>query len=216
LAAAIGACLCAAFTACSTTPATEAPADDGLVRVDGALLDELYVAPNVPLAHYQRVMLDPIEVDFRDGWRAQHPDMDDREFELLRARLAAALHERLVNELARGGYQLAEAPDTDVLRLRANLGNVDFAAPEAAPEKSTQVYIDGEMTLNLQGFDAPSGALVARARDYEQDDETRSLRRADRVSAMVNAQKMFDKWAQEVRSALDVAKVHAGARTPQQ
>jgi hypothetical protein len=214
LAAAVASCACAAITACSNHPVETQPEDDGLVRVETAMLDELYVAPNVPLANYQRVMLDPIEIDFKDGWRSQHPDMDDREFEVFRTRLADMLHEMLVKELAAGGYQLAEAPDKDVLRLSAVISDVQFAAPEAGADKTTSAYIDGKMTLNVRGFDAPSGALVARAKDYEEDPEVRILQRADRVSAMHNAQMMFEKWAQEVRSALDVAKVRAGARTP--
>jgi hypothetical protein len=32
------------------------------------------------------------------------------------------------------------------------------------------------------------------------------------VRALKNAQMIFEKWAQELRSALDVAKVSAGAR----
>ena len=201
---------------CATKPGPDRLADDGLQRVETALLDELYVAPNVSLANYQRVMLDPIEVDFKDGWLMQHPELSKKDFELLRTRLADLLHETLVTELARGGYALAEAPAPDVLRVRASILDADFAAPEAGVDKSTQVYTDGKMTLRVLGFDAPSGALVARAKDREEDPESRTLQRADRVSTFVNAKRMFEKWAQELRSALDVAKVHAGGRTPQQ
>jgi hypothetical protein len=208
--------LCSMF-GCAAAPAKpDELADDGLQRVDTALLDELYVAPNVSLANYRRVMLDPIEVGFKDGWRMQHPDLGDKEFELLRTRLAAALHETLVKELARGGYSIAEAPGPDVIRLRASIEDANFAAPEAGVDRSTWVYIDGQMTLRVQGFDAPSGALVARAKDYEEDPEKRSMRPADRVSTFVNAQRIFDKWAQELRSALAVAKVSSGARKPQE
>ena len=118
-----------ASTLCLTLGCAAAPAhpddvaDDGLQRVETALLDELYVAPNVSLANYQRVMLDPIEVNFKDGWRMQHPDLGDKEFELLRTRLAALLQEMLVAELARGGYMLAEAPAPNVIRLRASIVN---------------------------------------------------------------------------------------------
>ncbi len=211
-----------ASTLCMTLGCAVAPAspddvtDDGLLRVETALLDELYVAPNVSLANYQRVMLDPIEVNFKDGWRMQHPDLGDKEFELLRTRLAAMLQEVLVAELARGGYMLAEAPAPDVIRLRASIVDADFAAPEAGVDRSTMVYIDGKMTLRVQGFDSPSGALVARAKDHEEDSEIRSLQRADRVSTFVNAKRIFEKWAQELRSALDAAKVSAGARKLQQ
>jgi hypothetical protein len=72
------------------------------------------------------------------------------------------------------------------------------------------------MTMRVQGFDGPSGSLVARGRDEEMDPEPRTFKRADRVSANILAQKIFDQWAQKLRSALDVAQIHAGARTPQQ
>jgi uncharacterized protein DUF3313 len=212
-----GAIVGAALAGCAAAPPDPGEiADDGLLRVHAALLDELYVAPNVSLGNYQRVMLDPIEVNFKEGWRKQHPDLRDNEFELLRTRLATALREKLVGELTRGGYAMAEAPAPDVLRLRVSIVDADFAAPEASRDMSTMTYSDGEMTLRVQGFDAPSGALVARARDHEEDPETRILQRADRVSAFVNAQRIFDEWARELRSALDVARVSAGARSPQQ
>lgn len=196
----------------SKQPKPEEAADDGLVRVETAMLDELFVAPNVPLAHYQRVLLEPIEIGFKDGWRLSHPDMSDREFEYFKTQLTTMFHDTLVKELARGGYTLAEAPAQDVLRLRIGLEDVDFAAPETGVDKSTSVYVDGRMTLRAQGFDSPSGVLVARARDFEQDPQPENFKRADRVRALKNASLIFEKWAQELRSALDVAKVGAGAR----
>jgi hypothetical protein len=209
--------VCASLLACaSLKPKPDEAADDGLVRVENALLDELYVAPDVPLGHYRRVMLDPVGIEFRDGWRQKHPDMSDREFEHFQTQLTTMLHEILVAELARGGYALVEAPAQDVLHLRVGLEDVDFAAPETGSGKSTVVYIDGQMVLRAQGFDSSSGALVARARDFEQDPEPRSAKRADRVRALRNAKMIFEKWAQEIRSALDVAKVSAGARTLQE
>lgn len=214
---ALTALLCAALLACaSLNPKPDEAADDGLVRVENTLLDELYVAPNVRLGHYQRVMLDPITIEFEDDWRRNHPDMSDREFEHFKSQLTSLLHETLVTELAHGGYALAEAPAPDVLHLRVGLEGVDFAAPETGVDKSTMVYVDEEMTLRAQGFDSSSGALIARARDYEQDPYPRSAKRADRVRALKNAKTIFEKWAQALRSALDVAKVSAGARQLQQ
>jgi hypothetical protein len=207
---------CSLLLGCATQPKPDEAADDGLVRVEAAQLDELYVAPNVSLAHYQRVMLDPIDIAFKDGWRQDHPDLTDQDLEHFKSQLTSDLHDTLVAELARGGYTIAEAPAPDVLRVRAGIEDADFAGPEVNVDKSTAVYVDGKMTLRVQGFDAPSGALIARAKDYEIDPEIRAARRADRVSALHNAHMIFEKWAQELRSALDVAKVHAGARSPQQ
>jgi len=209
--------VCTTLLACaSLQPKPDEAADDGLVRVDSALLDELYVAPDVSLAHYQRVMLDPIAVEFKKGWRQQHADMTDRELEHFTTQLTTLFHDILVAELARGGYSIAEAPATDVLHLRIALEDVDFAAPETAADKSTVVYKNSEMTLRAQGFDSASGALVARARDNELDPDLRSAKYADRLRALRDAKLIFEKWAQELRSALDVAKVSAGARKLQQ
>jgi hypothetical protein len=208
--------VCVTFLGCAMQPKPDETADDGLVRVENSLLDELFVAPNVPLGHYTRILLEPVEIEFRDGWRQDHPDMSDREFEYFRNQLTTLFHDKLEAELARGGYALVEAPAQDVLRLRIGLEDVDFAAPETGADKSTQVYKDGRLTLRAQGFDSPSGALVARARDFEQDPQPENFKRADRVRALKNASMIFEKWAQELRSALDVAKVSAGARQLQQ
>src|SRR4051812_31601550 len=205
---------CALLPGCATHPKPDEVADDGLVRVETTMLDELYVAPSVSLAHYQRVMLDPIDIEFKDDWRLKHPDLSDRDFEHFKSQLTSDLHDTLVAELARGGYTIAEAPAQDVLRVRAGIADADFAAPEVNMDKKTAVYVDGKMTLRVQGFDAPSGALVARAKDFEEDPETRSLQRADRVTALHTAHRIFEKWAQELRSALDVARVSASARKP--
>jgi uncharacterized protein DUF3313 len=203
----------ALFTGCGNIlPPPEAQPDDGLQLVPNTLVDELYVAPGVSLANYKRVTLDPIDVTFKDGWRKQHPDMTDRDVEALKQSLSDMLREKLVAELARGGYAVAEAPAPDVLRLRASLERVDLAAPEKSSDKKTFVHTAGEMTLRVQGFDAPSGALVARARDFEEDPESTILERADRVTTNVAVMKIFDRWGEELRSALDVAKVSAGAR----
>ena len=208
--------LCAALAGCPAAPPPADVSEDGLQRVEISLFDELYVAPGVSLANYKRVMIDPVEITFKKDWRKQHPDLSDRDFEVFRGELARLLHEKLVTELAHGGYTIAESPDKDVIRLRPTIEKADFAGPEPAGDKKTLAYTDGEMTLRVQGFDGPSGALIARAKDYEEDDETRVLERADRITAYHNAQKMFTKWAEALRSAMDVAKVRAGARTPNQ
>jgi hypothetical protein len=208
--------LCVLLAGCPAAPPPADVSDDGLQRVDVSLFDELYVAPGVSLANYKRVMLDPVEINFKKDWRKRHPDLSDRDYEVFRGELAKLLREKMVKELADGGYTIAESPDKDVIRLRASVEDADFAGPEPFGDKKTFAYMDGEMTLRVQGFDGPSGALIARAKDYEEDNETQVLDRADRISAYRNAQRMFSKWAEALRSALDVAKVKAGARSPQQ
>ena len=205
----------AMLAACATAP-PQPVEDDGLVPVPTAMLDELFVDPAVPLSHYKHVMVDPVEISFKDGWRRQHPDLSDHEYEVFTKQLTTMLHDTLVKEFARGGYTLVESPDQDVLRVHASIVDADFVAPEVGVDKSTLAYNQGAMTLRVQGFDAPSGELVARARDVDGDQETRTAKRVSRTTSLVLAQQVFDRWAEKLRSALDVAKVHAGARTPRQ
>src|SRR3954471_21836198 len=117
--------ICASLLGCAAAKPEPDP-DDGLVRVETSLLDELYVAPNVSLAHYQRVMLDPIDIEFKDGWRQGHPDLSDRDFEHFKSQLTSDLHDTLLAEFTRGGYTIAEAPAQDVLRVRAGIADADF------------------------------------------------------------------------------------------
>jgi hypothetical protein len=207
---------CALLAGCPAAPPPTGDSDDGLQRVDATMFDELYVAPGVSLANYRRVMLDPVEIQFKKDWRKNHPNLTDRDFETFRAELARTLREKLVKELAAGGYAIAESPDKDVIRLRASVEDADFAGPEPFNDTKTYAYVDGKMTLRVQGFDGPSGALIARARDHEEDSESYVLERADRISAARNSQRIFTQWAEALRSALDVAKVKAGARMPNQ
>lgn len=207
--------VCALLAGCATQSAKTKPSednDDGLELVPTSLLQELYVAPGVPLANYKRVMLDPIDVSFKEEFRKEHPNLRDHDYEVFRARLASMLMDKLKAELARGGYMVAESPDKDVLRVRASITKADFASPESGEDKRTYVHTMGEMTLRVQAFDGPSGALVARAKDYQQDPPTQALLPADRVSTNVAAMKIIDKWVESIRSALDVAKVSADAR----
>jgi hypothetical protein len=196
-------------------PPPDEDADDGLLRVEPSLLQELYVAPGVSLAHYQRVMLDPIEIEFRRGWRQQHPDLGDRDLEIFRQLLITRLHDAFVSELARGGYGVAEAPAPDVLQVRMRITDAEFQAPEIGEDKTTHANSDGKLTLRLHGYDAPTGSLVARARDYMEDPRHSVADHVDRATALKNAQLMFEQWAREFRSALDVARVKAGQEAAQ-
>ncbi|HEV8444318.1 MAG TPA: DUF3313 family protein [Steroidobacteraceae bacterium] len=184
--------------------------DDGLIRVEHSLLEELYVSPNAPLSHYKRVSIDPIEVTFRKGWRKEHPEVSDKQFADLCDDLAKSLREALVAELARGGYALTDAADPDVLRVRASIEKVEFAGVEKGGEKKTWAYEDNsKMQLRVQAFDAPSSVLVARAKDYVMAPRN-GLQAADIVTANKVSRRIFEKWAVEFRSALDVSHLSTG------
>jgi hypothetical protein len=179
-------------------------------RVEHSLLEELYVSPNAPLSHYKRVSIDPVEVSFRKGWRKEHPDVSDKQFAEFCDGLAQSLREALVDELARGGYALTDAADPDVLRVHASIEKADFPAIEKADDKKLAAYDDNsKMMLRVRGFDAPSGVLVARAKDYVMAPR-QGLQSANVVRANLVSHRIFEMWAVEFRSALDVAKLSTG------
>jgi len=185
--------------------------DDGLVRVEHSLLEELYVSPDAPLSHYKRVSIDPVTVTFRKDWRKAHPDVSDKQFAEFCDGLAQSLRDALVTELARGGYTLTDSADSDVLRVHASIEKVEFAAAiEKGEDKKLAAYDDDtKMMLRVRAFDAPSGVLVARAKDYVMAPRN-GLHNADVVRANLISRRIFEKWAVELRSALDVSHVGHG------
>jgi hypothetical protein len=206
-----GACLAGVLIGTSIQAAKpDEVVDDGLVRVEHSLLEELYLSPNAPLSHYKRLSIDPIEVSFRKGWRRDHPEVSDQQFAEFCDGLAQSLRDVLVAELARGGYTLTDAADPDVLRVHASIEKVEFAAIQKGDDPTIAAYDDRtRMMLRVQAFDAPSSVLVARAKDYVMAPR-QGLQSANVARANVISRRIFEKWAVEFRSALDVAKLSTG------
>jgi Protein of unknown function (DUF3313). len=44
------------------------PRYDGLVAVQSRTLDKLYIRPDAEMARYQKVMIDPVTVEFSKEW----------------------------------------------------------------------------------------------------------------------------------------------------
>ena len=50
------------------------PTGDGLVPIRSWNLDEIYLRPNVDLASYRKVVIDPVQVAFRKDWNKDFVD----------------------------------------------------------------------------------------------------------------------------------------------
>ena len=76
--------------------------EDGLVRVSSSRKVGVYRAPDVPFAHYQRVIIGPtISIAFRKGWERAHPELDPQDIESIRADFARAFRTELERELVK-------------------------------------------------------------------------------------------------------------------
>ena len=183
--------------------------EDGLVRVPSSRRVGVYRAPDVPFARYRRISIGSIPVVFRKNWDRKNPQLKEAERETLRAELVRMFRQELIAELVeRGGYQLTDSTDPDVLRIDPSIIDLDISAPDAGTVPGTRTFVrtTGSMQLNVELHDAASGVTVARIIDYEKGREDRELQLANRVTTTEELRLMFANAARYTREALNVAK----------
>ncbi len=166
----------------AVTQAKEPPevTDDGLVRSVSTTKAGVYRLPVATFHQYQRVVVAPVSVAYRKGWKQKHPELNAEEREKLSADLARAYREELVRELVeRGDFKLAEDPGPDVLRVEASIVNADVTAPAGSSALSQKTYVTsaGSMKTVVELKDAMSGMLIGRIISYEQAPERRDVMR---------------------------------------
>jgi hypothetical protein len=184
--------------------------DEGLVPVTIKGLDHVYARPGANLSHYQRVMLDPVEVSFSKNWkpdRAGGP-VTAAEKQSIRSGLAKLFREELKKQLqGPGGYPVVEAVGEDVLRIRAEIRDLYINAPNFPRAGPSRVYAlsVGEMRLVAELRDGPTGALIARVIDYKKDPDAPWLHLTTRLDNVAAARRAIADWAQILRKQLDAA-----------
>ncbi len=197
--------------AASTTSAEQAEAsDEGLVPVDVKGLDHVYARPDADLSAYSRVMLDPVEVSFSKSWK---PDpaggpITASERQTIRAGLAKIVRDELRKQLAASGrYKLVDAPETDVLRVRAEIRDLYMNAPAIPRAGRTRTYAlsQGEMRLVAELRDAPTGSLIARVVDLKRDPDAPWLHFTSQLDNVAAARRAVAAWAQVLIRQLDAA-----------
>ena len=203
----------ATIAAGATPPAPAASVDpEGLreIKVEG--VQHVYARPGADLGRYSKVILDPIEVSFRKDWKPapQGYPITAAEKQKIRAGLAQVLREEFARELGRSGrYRVVDAPDEDVLRIRAEIRDLSINAPDLDRPGIVRNYTlsVGELTLVAELRDAPTGDLLARVVDHRKDPESAWLKLTTRVENIAAAREVADRWAGILRRELDAAHV---------
>lgn len=183
--------------------------EDGLVRVPSNPKVGVYRAPDVPFARYQRISIGSIPVKFSRNFERTNPRLKEADLERLRGDVVRMYREELVAELVeRGGYDLTDSADPDVLRIDPAIVDLDISAPQAGkvPGSRTFVRTTGSMQLVAELRDAASGVIVARIIDYEKSRDEGHLQPADPVSNADELRRLFASMARQTRGALEVAK----------
>lgn len=175
---AAGAAALAAFCACAIPPRpvdfdphVEQPATkDGLYRLRSSRVAGVFARPGTSLAGYDRVLLDPVTVSYKetprpasDAYRTRgNYALDDTKMD----RMKRIFHESFEGELLKdGAFASAEAAGPGVLRVSGHIVNLVVNAPPARGSDRNFVFDAGQMTLVLDVSDAQSGQPLLRIVD---------------------------------------------------
>jgi hypothetical protein len=169
------------------------------------------VRPGAEFGRYDRVLLEPVEVEFAPEWEPLRPGssfpLSERDLENLRQDVAGPLRASFVKTIGEGGkYPLVEEPDPGVVRIRLRVADVRLNAPnlEAAGRSEQWARSAGEMTLVAELVDAESGALLGRIIDRWIDPDG-PLQRYTWVDNNLAIGRAAEEWAQAIRRHLEVA-----------
>ncbi|MEJ2503137.1 MAG: DUF3313 family protein [Gemmatimonadota bacterium] len=212
----------AALTACASNPPPEPTLQtgpdaevtvDGLVRVDNARVQLAYMKPGADLTPYTRFMLDPVVVAYKrdPGNRRQaSPGAPQENFALSQSQMEnfrSEFQQAVVDALTRDdGYELVNEPGPDVLRIAAELVDLEVRVPTARTGRGrTYARSYGEVTLVLELRDSQSGEIFVRA--AERRDPTRDtnvyLAEVSTTAVRADTRRMFQHWADLLRERLD-------------
>lgn len=185
--------------------------DDGLkqIRIEG--LDRVYARPDADLSGYTKILLPPVSVAFRRDWGRginATTRVSSSDAQRIKERLATLVHEEMVAELTKGGYQVVDTPGDDVLEVRMSIENLNINAPDVMSGGRSRTYAlsVGDMTLEAELRDSTSGDLIARIHDHQAGREYMSLRMITRVDNVAEARRAASGWAVALRNQLDRAK----------
>jgi hypothetical protein len=220
---------CLAIGACSTpNPVidTEAPTYDGMVPVRDSGMKEAWVKPDIDLSRYERMLLLPVEVQFRAVRPAALSAVgrsQDREFPLRpvdQQRLVDIVTEVFREELAKSRHlALVTEPGPDVLMVRASLLDIVSKVPPEEAGRS-EIFLDeiGAATLVLELQDSQSGETLARAVDRRAADPVdytgTNVSRVTSVTAWTEVRRVARRWASTVTQRID--QLHTRGRMPGQ
>ncbi len=196
------------------------PTYEGLVSVRSWNLDELYLRPNADLASYRKVVIDPVQVRFREDWNRDFVDPHAKTRRLLQEDVrriaddtALTMQSAVTEAFKARGYEIASAPGPGVLRLSPSVTDLYVNAAENLASGTTKSFTKdaGEATLILEARDAASGTLLGRVVDRRTARESKGtqigdVRRTSTVSNNFWFDATFRRWAATCVKEFETAK----------
>jgi hypothetical protein len=190
----------------------EALSYDGLKEIKVKGIDMAYALPGATLSGYKQVMIDPVNVLFAKNWDPKQVgsrfNLGTNDIEKIRSNVAKLVYDTFIEELKKGGYNLATAAGPDVLEVRPGIINLYITAPDTMTPGRSRVYTTsaGEMTLVAELADSETGQVIARVLDRYRSRDTGNWRMSSGVDNASEARSAALSWAKILRDGLDKAK----------
>ena len=191
--------------------------DDGMVLVKDSDLATVYADPGADLGIYKRIWLEDATVAFKKNWqrdqnRGHSIKVRNSDMKRITEDVATLFREVFTEQLAEGGYELADEAGPDVLMAKPAIVDLDVTAPDIPSATMTRSYSEsaGEMTLNLELFDSLTGDKIVKATDRARDWDRGYMEWRTRVSNRADAERMMKSWAKAFVALLDEARASTG------
>lgn len=188
-------------------------AQEQLEKTHSDSLDTLLIRPGIALHQYQNLLLEEAEVSFHRNRSPTHRKTTAKSQETAANRLKTLFREtfsRVIEE--QGQLNLVTKQQQDTLRLVPRLNRITLAYLDGSEQDLGKVDIyaknAGEMTLDLELYDAISGELVAHIIDKREATEWSQLLRQTPSSSRQQARKIIKYWATSLNQRLAESTLH--------
>src|SRR5262245_4147058 len=155
----------ALLAACKASLPPEETTPDGLVRVPSRTAGGVYRELDADFTHYKRLMIEPLTVEFVEGWRKEHKDVSDSELRRIQLETAKNFRE-VFNQVMveEGGFALAEVRDPDVFVVVPRMLDLEIPAPESDIDAGKKSFAPRPVSLQMTGElrDGVNGELLLR------------------------------------------------------
>lgn len=202
--------LAAVLGGCTGQPPARAPETtyDGLVAVKDTDLEFAWIKPDMPLSAFDKVILAPVELQFRAVRPLTGTSSAQRsgrtEFpisEAARQKLAQIVNEKFRARLAQNKhFMLTDRAGVGVLTIKPSLLDIVSHVPPE-PAGRDDIFLDsvGEATLLVEIVDSASGETLARAADRRAAEPAGRLGtfgalRANQVTTWQEVRRLADRW----------------------
>lgn len=208
-----------ALAACTATaPTIQSGPDaevtfDGLVAVDNSVFQRAWIAPDIDLRPYDKIMGGQAKFEFRAvrGGGTSSRASTRNEFPISadnQKRLIDTVSEIFLEELGNSQhFTITDTPGDDVLIVTgALLDIVSRVPPERVGRSDIYLSSVGEATLVLELRDSISGETLFRAADRRAAEPAggRGMR-ANTVTTWNEVRRLARRWAMRLREGLDSA-----------